>query len=281
MSANARFLLRNLADAAVVTASSEVSTLPATNVQTPQRTTVWRSTGVGSQWIKFDLGAAKKVSVIAFTGINADWATAGGFNLRANTTDSWGSVVWESGFQPWFEVSFGTDGAPWLDYFGPDLFSRQVPRIYFLPSPQTLRWWSIDIAGTLNSAGYDQIGRIYLGDYFEPAHGYLRRWQEVIIDPSRVARSLGGQDLVDVRDHRRQVNLAFNSLTSDDVRDHLMLLLRQARAKESWLCLDPTTAEGRLRHTYYGRLAGPSHNLVARGLSGTRRATQLAFTESL
>jgi len=283
MSANCRFLLNNLVDLALtnITASSEETELPARNVTTLQRTERWSATGNVDEYLDINLpNSDHKVSVVALTGFGFQWSTGGTFRVLAYTDPSRTTSVYDSGWLPVWEASMNPYGAPWVDYFGANLLDVTVPRIFFIPSSMQYLFWRIEFSDL--SGGPISIGRVYLGDYFEPARGFLRGWQERWSDNSVVTpATMGGQVYIRPRHHRRMVNLVFNSLTSDEIRDSVATLLRSAHSTPVWVCLDPTDAESRMRSTYYGRLAGPSHAVVARGIGGTRRSVSLAFQEDL
>jgi hypothetical protein len=84
------FLFDNLIDSATVTASSAATGFPATNLQNPFRSKVWRTSGAtaGLAQLVINHGSAKAVNAIALCGYS--WTTAPGrLVMEFNSTDSW------------------------------------------------------------------------------------------------------------------------------------------------------------------------------------------------
>ena len=167
--AKIRFMYNNLIDPAtsVVTANSEDTDYPLTNLKVDLFSTHYRSTGDAAEWIKIDLGAAMAVDVIAIRYHNL---TAGAtLTLEGNAADAWGAPTYS-------QVIAITD----------DVI------IYFLASTQTFRWWRLTIADAANPDGVIKIGRPFLGSYFEPTWNFLAPRKSPIVDPSIKMYSSGG-----------------------------------------------------------------------------------------
>ena len=62
--------------------------------------------------------------------------------------------------------------------FSPEEFTYTFPTlsndamIGYLPSTETNRYWMLQITDTIVSAGYHELGRVFLGSYFQPAHNF-------------------------------------------------------------------------------------------------------------
>ncbi|PKN20879.1 MAG: hypothetical protein CVU71_03620 [Deltaproteobacteria bacterium HGW-Deltaproteobacteria-6] len=174
------FLYNNLLDSATLTASSAATGFPANNLKNPHRTKTWKTAGAtaGTAQLVIDHGTAKAVNAIALTGY--DWAAAPGtLQVEFNATDSWGSpsvtetLTWVSGTTPG-----GNKGTI----------------IKKLAADRTYRYNRLSV---VNAPGDWNLGRLFVGQYFEPARTYGWGYQESVIDPSLIAQTIGGQDHAD------------------------------------------------------------------------------------
>ncbi len=59
---------------------------------------------------------------------------------------------------------------------------------------------------TVNGAADWDLGRMFIGEYFEPAENYGRDYEEAVVDPSLLSQTIGGQDHADEIEKCRVVN---------------------------------------------------------------------------
>jgi len=153
-------------DAAAITSSSEVTGLPDDNAVHAFVARVWRTTGDAAEWIKFDMGSAKKITMVAIFGHNL---TSGAtVTVEANSSDSWTTPAY-TGAITWNELAL----------------------VKFLD--QTHRWWRITFADAANPDGYIEIGRICAGEYVEPAVNVTEEVIRTVADPSNAEEAEGRQ----------------------------------------------------------------------------------------
>ena len=50
---------------------------------------------------------------------------------------------------------------------------------------------------TINGLSDWSLGRLFVGEYFEPTRTYGRGYQEEVVDPSLISQTIGGQDHAD------------------------------------------------------------------------------------
>ena len=152
-------------DAATITSSSEESDLVDGNVVDDFVGKVWRTTADSAEWIKFDLGAAAKLTCFSLFGFNLTAAAT--VTLEANATDSWATPSYSQA------LTIATDS------------DAVVLERVVLFLDQTYRWWRLTIADAANTDTYVQIGRIKAGEYYEPARTVTDGVGERISDPSQ------------------------------------------------------------------------------------------------
>lgn len=174
------FLYNNLLDSATLTASSAATGFPANNLKNPFRTKYWKTAGAtaGTAQLVIDHGTAKAVTAIALTGY-PDWTAAPGtLDIQFNDTDSWGSpadhehITWVSPTTPG-----GNKGTIILTF-----------------ASKSYRFNRLSV---VNAPGDWNLGRLFIGTYFEPARTYGWGYEEEIVDPSLISQTIGGQDHAD------------------------------------------------------------------------------------
>jgi hypothetical protein len=167
------FAYSNRVDTATITASSEVASLPASNVAQLWKSKVWRTTGYASEWIKFNFGAAAAVRALALVGHN--FTSGATVKIQANATDVWTS--------PSIDVT--------LAYNAANL-------VYLWSSDQSFQYWRITIVDASNPAGYLEVGRVFLGQTATPDRSFAR-WSREPVDPTVITRSYDGAESFDRR----------------------------------------------------------------------------------
>jgi hypothetical protein len=150
-----RILWNNEFDKYTITANSEASGYPASNLQDISRKKVTRTTGVSSEWWKIGNGTDKiKISSIAIAEHN--FTSGATVKLQGNDTDVWTSPAKEEviAYDADIMVKFFTSG----EYY----------------------YWRLLVQDPSNPDGYIEIGRISAGEYLqmpgiEPGFKYPKR----------------------------------------------------------------------------------------------------------
>lgn len=182
---NVRFLYTFKTDSAAITTASEVTGLPAENVAQEFVGKVWRSTADTGQWVKFDLGSAGKITMLAIFGHNLTSAAV--VTLEANSSDDWTSPPYSKALT-WNALAI----------------------VEFLD--QTYRWWRITIEDGANPDGYIEIGRICAGEYYEPAVNVVETAKKSLVDPSTVEESDGRNEWCVERAKYRTFSVSFSDI---------------------------------------------------------------------
>jgi hypothetical protein len=229
---NIRFMWKNRWDDATLSASSEESGFPVTNTQHRWHTRTWQSEhglsgGLTDAYIVADLGDAYDIEAFIIKNHNFSMLESGdGLRIQANNADAW--------------------GAPALDE-AVTMTSGLI--IHFFSSAQTYRYWRIVMTDVMNSDNYLEIGRVFLGGYFEPYYDYRSR-RPVFSDLSTVKRSTGGQISSDQKPRYRQWSYDFDAVLSDDFDTFWDIWQEVGLSKEYFICQDPTNDDPYL-FTYY------------------------------
>lgn len=173
----------NLADDAVVAASSEQASAPGANVQNQHISKKWKAVeGVNSASLLFDMGSSVACAALAALGSNL--TAAGTLRLRGSDSDSTG-VTGEK-----YDSTLINAGA-----------KAGYGAAYLSFTSATARYWLLNLADA--SVTTLQVGRVFLGPKWVPDEDMEIGWSMVSRDPSKKTKSYGGQVFSDVRPQAR------------------------------------------------------------------------------
>lgn len=229
---NALFLSSRHADGATVVGSSELSALPAANVQKLRPDKVWRATGCTAEYLTIDFGSAVAADALALVAHNlTESATLRmrGASTAANVTAA--PAVDTTAVSAWPASGKPTD-PDWPYYFSLLTWSNAV----------AYRYWRLDIADSTNPAGYVQAGRLFAGPNFVPATNVDINVGIGLSSPGLVARSSFGKVFADDRGApARAFVLPMSSITETELTDSIFELQRYCGlARDFAFCLDPS-----------------------------------------
>jgi hypothetical protein len=129
---------------ATVSESSQSSTYPAVNVRSLPISQPWRTTGITSEYVEFDLGSAHSITLIAL--INHNLTSGATITVKAGASAN---------------PSTFTQVMTWRKY---DAF--------VVIAAQSYRYWRITFADTGNTNSYLSVGYIMLGAYTQMNAGF-------------------------------------------------------------------------------------------------------------
>lgn len=171
-------------DAAVLTASSAVATLPAANLQDVQRKRVLRSIGVGTWTVTIDFGESIYRTCMAL--INHNFTFAATVRVQASDAADFGTLLKNDLYNVWEDIiGYGEGGMGVHGYGGAILESERklfapepIRIIYFEPEEGAdhvkARYWRWEFEDAANPDDYFEIGRAYLCLY--DAYGKQFSW---------------------------------------------------------------------------------------------------------
>ena len=191
-----RFSFHNLIDDATLTPSSQVASLPASNLQNPSPTIIWRTTDKDSENLLVDLGDPQNSSLIVL--LNHNLKPDANITLQANSSDSWSSPPFAQTLN-WHEYLI-------IKYFDQALY----------------RYWRLLISDSTNQDGYIQIGRLWIGTFYQPTHDISRNFTVEHVDPSIVSYSASGTKYVTQRTPFRRLNISFQNTNQKAQFDEIL-----------------------------------------------------------
>jgi len=207
MASNIRIGWDNLADAATITASSQVDTLPIERLQTRTIADIYRA-GSGTAHLVADLGALRTVGYVGFLGHNmGSQGGADTWRVRLSTADSTGAAG-DAHTEAAGTVGLYADTRTAMQRFEAEPFGRAHR---FLAAPVSARYVRIDFA--MAALPYVQGGRLVVMNPWEPSRGFSfgAAW-----DPDHGSRRLktkGGQVYVDDGYFQRRLQFTLGAAT--------------------------------------------------------------------
>ncbi len=283
-----RLLHDNLIDLAATTlsASSQAATRPVSLLKDTLRQRRWRATGKTLESITIQIPSGHTVCCFGITGHNlSDTATVE--ILRSTNGSSYTSLA-TIRITPTEAVGFG-EGFFGFGGFGgvspSEILSGSTQYVSFAASSTaTYPYWKVTIRDIDQSAAYVEVGRIFFGNHWEPAHQIVPGWRIDVVDPSDIFQLISNQKVDNQKALNLQISFQLPHMSPTDALTNLLGIVRNgATKKDVFLVLFPDSNSLFLRDvtTVYGRfLASSEINLVNIGMhlfdSGA-----LVFEESL
>ena len=199
-----------------------------------------------------------EVSAVALTGYS--WASAPGtLNLEFNNANSWGSPAVTEALTWYASPSANGNKAVIIKEFTSQNYLYARLSVVYSPGGTPTDW---------------DLGRMFLGPYFEPTDGYLYDYTEDHIDESYIQRSVGGQDHVDEIEMYRTIS--FSHVIQTQAQYELFQRMVNAVGTKKDLFIAFNYADEPDEMTIYGKFT----QLPGRTTYGLGGRIALAFKES-
>lgn len=225
----------NKADSAVLSASSELASLPASNIQHVHLSRKWHTAaGVKSASLTLDMGSSVSCGLLGVFGTNL--TSAATLRLRGSNTDPTG-VAGE-------KYDSGTVSAGVHDDFH---------AIYKAFTEAAARYWLLDLADTALPDNL-QVGRLFLGPKWAPSPGQSFDWVPSVDDPSKVEESDGGQLYAEELPKKRRLAFALNWLDEPQAMDNAHKLIRAVGITKGAVVIPMENSSYVSQQSVWGRL---------------------------
>jgi hypothetical protein len=222
----------NHIDTATLAATSEISSLPVSNVQHPHLSRRWHTfNGVTSAAITADLINTFDCSLLGIIGTNLTIDTQ--VRVRASDVDPTALTT--------TVLDTGTTYAGVKTGFG---------AAYMAFDTVSARYWRIDIIDP--SLANLQIGRVFLGPHWEPSSNMQLDWKLMVEDSSRVAYSYGGQAYSDTRPKRRVIDFVLDFMSEGEIFFNAFALARANGIVKDVLVVPDINSQYRSEQSVWG-----------------------------
>ncbi len=242
---------QNLADAAILTASSELATLPGSNVQQKNVARKWQTAaGVKSATLIFDLLSSLSCSALGVLGTNLTSSST--LRLRGSDSDSTG-VTGEK-----YDSTLIASGA-----------KAGYPQAYLAFTAAAARYWRLDLADT-TVADNLQVGRVFLGPSWTASIAQGLGGSVTPQDSSKLKRSYGGQVYADERPQQRVVQFTLDFMNEAEMYGNAFAMARATGIVRDVLCIEDNSTSYRHEKSVFG-LCKESAPLVNQNLGVYRQ----------
>lgn len=179
-------LYGNLVDAATLSASSQL--IPVYNLKNMQPGKVWRASGCVEETVTVDLGS--KQFVDAFAVVNQNMSGRGTIRVQFATDAGFTDVLFDE-----TKRAIMPDGGLGYDAFGwslggyprmDDPQRNMAIRTFLAPAKMKGRYARFTFKNPTLSAGYIQVGRLFVGRQYIDEYGFEYGWTYTWEDPSQV-----------------------------------------------------------------------------------------------
>ncbi len=217
-----------------------------------------------NEWIKWDFGIStlpKAFCLIGARNSPIKITPSATIKLQGNETDEWSSP--------------STDLT--LTYYDDVIYSISSTGLW----SEALRYARLYIEDTDNTAGYVEIGSLFLGDYFQATRGAVQfPFASQYVDRSITTFSEGGQSFSDIRDKAEIFTITWYGLTVAEKEEIDTMWLDQGTSNPFFVQFDPDTAfssAGNNLIRYVKFREPPSYELV----SPTNYSCQMVLREEI
>ena len=221
-----------------IQSSSEANGFQMESVLGGSLNTVWRTDSDINQYIWGDLGQARPINFVAVMGHNFRSDQTLTLQCRIDDVSSFAS--------PAFNVTQDKD-----DIIGLDGASGPFPalHIFWLPSTITYRYWRLDISQSANPDTYLEVGRILVGEYYEPNYSMDLGYRLIIKDKSRLNYTSDNVLRAFTKPKSRQQVITLSSISATEEVEFNKLLLGHEAFSTAY---PESTGELEQQHTVLG-----------------------------
>jgi len=261
--ANCMIGFPNRIDAGALTGGSWMPSLPLKKLQTRTLGDVARSADLAltSTQFKLDLGANRKVRLLSWRYHNLSIKSK--FRARAFSDASYATAIYDSGWTRVWKVIYGLNTLDWKDegWWSRTYTAEQRKRyvselIHIMPASKYTRYWLIEFDDSANPAGFIQIGRMFIGDAWQPSinmsyDGTSLGWETT----TEVYAALSGAEYYQHRYPTRIQKVALNLLDEDEIFSNAFEIQGQGGVDQEVLWIhDPADTIHAIRRQFLARM---------------------------
>jgi hypothetical protein len=223
MTKSIQFSYNNWSDAATLSGGSWLAALPLVNLQNRLQSLVARSTDATAPATQFAIDLGNTSTIVSIIGlVRHNFSTAATYRITGGTTPG-GSDIFDTGtLAVWPPIYLPGDlewemNNWWTGIVDPAVAALYPVNLWVFTGGMTLaRYWTVIIVDTTNTAGYVQIGRLWMGQSWQPQRSFA--WNATLGWEARSIeeQSLGGVLYFDQRPSARIFDLQMNAMTNVD-----------------------------------------------------------------
>lgn len=221
--------------ATVITASSADTNFPVSNLKNPFRSKRWRSTGVTSENVVFDIVTTESIDSVVILWPKEDGillSNTATITIQANATNTWGA--------PAVSQVLTVDNTYML-------------ASYYFSTSQNYRYWRVLIQDTGNPNGYVGLGVVWLGKSLSIPNAQ-NGFSYSLADMSKITKTDFGHTYVDEYPQMITMQFAYKTMQYADVQTLENAFRVNGVSDPVMVVLDPTAIVFNKNHfAVYGK----------------------------
>lgn len=281
---NVRFLYNTIFDQATLAVvppeAAADPEFPLAFLQTTIRRQAMKTTGTGNLILQIDMGSPIVASALGLVEHDLHPATV--VTVRAYS-DAFATEIFSQSFEaigpiiPWGEGFWGA-----FDWFGypsqEDLAAYpEIAGAYWFDQRLAARYWSVEFANGEGASNEFYLGRMLLGDYWEPGCNFRYGHKDEDHDPSKTSESLGGVLFSNQKSFYRLLKFELGKVTDLEAYSHFKKMCRHVGTSSDFILqLIDQTPKQKAMTTLYGRF---TKNPVLTSRTKNLNGAQFLFRE--
>lgn len=252
----------NKADTALIGDGLWYPALPLANLKNRTIGVVARSNDLALSSTKFtaDIGIDGLVRVVGLIGHSLSLDAR--YRLTASTISDFSTTVLDTGWRDVWPIVYPPDTLEWENprywtgrYTSEEIAGYTPALIHVLDATIQAQFWKVELNDASNTAGYLQIGRLFIGDAWQPRinmeYGASLAWETT----TQLQEALSGAEFFDRRRPRRIARFVTGSLDEGEAMASVFEMQRRMGIDgEVIFVYDPADTLHALRRRFMGRL---------------------------
>ncbi len=252
----------NYVDSSVLSGGSWQGTLPLENLKNRQLGRLARTTGddTGSTLFVANLGSPKVVQVLGI--LNHNLSSSAQYRIRGSDDSSFTTVAYDTGWKQVWPSVYDLNSLEWESnnfwlggYDTDEVAGYPWHLIELLTSTQNLQFWRFEFDDVNNPQGYVQIGRLFVGQAWQPASGIAFGCSIGWEDPTGIQVALSSAEYFDSKAPYRVAKITTHFMETDEAMGRAFEIIRQSGSwKEIIYVHDVDDTTHAVRRRFPGRI---------------------------
>lgn len=252
----------NRADQATLSGGTWETTLPRADLQNRTLGKVARTSNLLTASTQFDIDLGEERFIRALSLVSHNLTLDALIRVRGANAPDFSATEHDSGWIEAWPVAYPFGVVRWGEvnwwdgkYTDEERAGYTATFAHILAGSTRARYWRVEIDDTTNADGYIQIGRLFLGDGWQPDYNMSYRagigWET----GTEVQLARSGAEYFDRRTPHRVVRFALEWMSEDEGLVRAFELFRRAGIdQEVFYAFDPADTTHVLRRQFLGRL---------------------------
>lgn len=251
----------NRIDASTISGGSWLAALPLANLKTRTFGEVARSTNLLLASTKFDIDLGSQRNIRALDFRNHNLSLQALYRIRGSDDPTFATSAVDSGWQSVWPTVYPFGSLDWEEdnWFTGTYTEEQragyMPSFTHILDANTLsRYWRVEFDDQANSAGYVQLGRVFIGPVWQPTRNMSFGNSLAVETDTAVQAAYSGSEFFDVKTPFRVVRFSLDWMDEDEALGTGFELLRRAGIDQEVLWIhDPSDTVHAIRRRFLGR----------------------------